>query len=268
MQEIIRIPLSEHITGGAAAVNSAAMADLPATETAPVLVLEDTAGRVASRNSAGLRDLLIAVSIIWVVEILAAVCLFYGFEVSSPLGILTVSLIATACTFLICWYFLCLKYKLPLGLGFGLFRVDTRVLLASILLGAAGAVTGSAVITTAGAENDFMSQLTSTPLGLAVVAFLGVALPPFEELYYRGFIFSILRRRLGGAVSVIVVTLWFTGGHCFQLAGNWPAILFILVMSATWTLQRHLTGSLVPSMVTHWVYNSGLILITMLFERN
>ena len=222
--------------------------------------------RVMKRDFAGMPDLLLAVLAIWTVEVLAAVCLFFGFEVYSPLGILGASLFSTACTLLICWYFLCRRYRLAFSEGFGLASADGRTALTSIMIGAVGALVGSVVIKAAGTGNDFMSQLTSTQLGLGVVIFLGLVLPPFEEFYYRGFLFAILKKRLGIAGGIILVTVWFAAAHCFQLAGNWVAVLFILFMSGVWTVQRHVTGSLIPSMITHWVYNAGLIMITLLIE--
>jgi len=235
-------------------------------EVAETYLSETGVEEPALPTSAGLLDLALAVTAIWMVEVAAAIGLFFGFETYHPLGILGASLVSTAGTLFIAWYFLCGKYRLPFAQGFAITSVDRRTALASFMIGAIGALIGSAVISAAGTDNDFITQLTSTQLGLCVVIFLGLVLPPFEELYYRGFLFAILRRRLGNASGVILVTVWFAAAHGFQLAGNWVAVLFILFMSGVWTMQRHLTNSLLPSMISHWTYNTGLVLITVLLE--
>jgi len=87
---------------------------------------------------------------------------------------------------------------------------------------------------------------------------------PFEEVYYRAFIFGALKKMTGVVLAVIIVTGWFTLVHVQQLWEDPIGIPCIMIMGATWTILRHRTGSLVPSIVSHWTYNTLLVVIALL----
>jgi uncharacterized protein len=108
-----------------------------------------------------------------------------------------------------------------------------------------------------------MSDLASTPQGLAAISVMALLVPPFEEVYYRGFILPILRRSVGAVAAVLLVIVWFAAVHAFQVAGDLVAIVTIAFMGAVWTLQRQFTQSLIPPVLTHFSYNSVLVLISL-----
>ena len=47
--------------------------------------------------------------------------------------------------------------------------------------------------------------------------------------------------------------------HAPQLWPNVYGVLYILAIGTLWTVQRQVSRSLVPSLVTHWVYNATLM---------
>jgi membrane protease YdiL (CAAX protease family) len=124
------------------------------------------------------------------------------------------------------------------------------------VVGAGGAMTLMHYFSTG---ESTMAKLVSTEEGLLAVSIIAPVAPLFEEMYYRGFIFPVLREKLGAAAAVTIVSLWFCFAHVFQLAGDWAGVPVILAMGVTWTVQRHRYDSLTPPIITHFTYNAGLI---------
>src|SRR5207302_822583 len=93
----------------------------------------------------------------------------------------------------------------------------------------------------------------------------GVVAPFVEELFFRGFLFGVYRRRQPLWLAYIVSSVLFTVLHLeptrmnvAQMAGLSVGI-FTLAMMLAWLYQH--TGSLYPGMVAHAVNNAtGLIL--------
>ncbi len=104
-------------------------------------------------------------------------------------------------------------------------------------------------------------------LGLAVklmVAALAVLTAPLiEEIVYRGVVYSSAEGIWGKPAAVVLVTLLFALVHVPQYWGSWAANTAILSLSLVLTLLRAWSGSLLPCVVTHLVYNgiqAGLLL--------
>ncbi len=183
-----------------------------------------------------------------------------------PAVLVLISLLSAAGTLGVLWLIVCRLCGRRFREGFALKRVPGRVLASSIGL-ALIAVLGATWMQSRWPSSDtLMTRLASTPGGLAAIFTLALVLPPFEELYYRGFIFPVLRRYLGAWAAVGLVTVWFTGAHVIQLFGDPAGLAVILVMGFVWTLQRHLTDSLIPGLITHWLYNAGLLALSVLLS--
>lgn len=106
---------------------------------------------------------------------------------------------------------------------------------------------------------SLMSMLMNTEGMRSVILLLAILLPPFEELYYRGIILPRLVVISGRVTGVILGTLWFTGMHYFQLRGDELMLLPIFGVGAICAIQRVAWNSLVPPMITHFVYNLVVI---------
>ena len=105
------------------------------------------------------------------------------------------------------------------------------------------------------------------PLGLAVVLLLGSITAPFvEELFFRGVLFGLVRRRRSLLEAYVVSGALFAAAHLVparmnaaQMAGLAIGI-FVLGSVLAWAYQR--TGSLYPGMLAHALNNAtGLILL-------
>ena len=92
-----------------------------------------------------------------------------------------------------------------------------------------------------------------------LMAAFGVTLAPLlEELFFRGLLYPVLRRRLGLVVAVLLTALGFAGIHIFQLGYAWAPILSIFVVGVVFTLVRERWSSVGSSFLMHCGYNFTL----------
>jgi membrane protease YdiL (CAAX protease family) len=213
------------------------------------------------------RDLLIGVGILWTLELVIGIwAVSSGLkpEELSPAQILTTTLISAVGTCVVVWTFTCARYRRSWRQGFSILPLGRMALLWSALAGILLAVAASVVLSSMSQGKSFMAKLAARPHGVQVIYLLALLLPVVEELYYRGFIYPILSRKWGKTAAVVTVTLWFAAVHAFQLAGDWIGLPFILILSVICTVQRCKSGSLTPSIVTHWGYNGTLVAISVI----
>jgi len=114
--------------------------------------------------------------------------------------------------------------------------------------------------------DQFAFVLTEGPLSFAVVLIAaGIVAPFVEELFFRGFLYGMYRRRKPLWQAYLISAVLFTAVHnnpaCMtppQMAGLSIGI-FMLALMLAWLYQR--TGSLYPSILAHALNNAtGLIL--------
>ena len=148
-------------------------------------------------------------------------------------------------------------YVLRMGLGLG-------------LVGLVANFTVVAVLSQFGLQPNQIEQfnfvLNEGPGAFLVLLLMaGVVAPVVEEIFFRGFLFGLYRRRQSLWVAYVVSSVLFTVAHLqpdrmnlTQMAGLSIGIM-LLAMLLAWLYQR--TGSLYPSIVAHAVNNAtGLIL--------
>jgi membrane protease YdiL (CAAX protease family) len=224
------------------------------------------------------RDLLIGVPIAWgcdlvliagaaiaaiLVTLLAADALD-SIEQNPPiLPLLVGQLFAGIAAAVVAWYFVCRKYGKTFVEGFSLRPTSWRAQIGCLLLGAVSAI----LIGLAPGEDtgdSMLADLVQAPYGLLAISILAVILPPFEEMYYRGFIFPALRKKLGGGAAIVIVASWFGLIHLPQLFPDLLAVLAVASMGLIWTVLRHVSDSLWPPIITHWTYNVTLVIISTL----
>lgn len=99
------------------------------------------------------------------------------------------------------------------------------------------------------------------PVGRVVIYLLAaVAAPLFEELFFRGVLFSGLRTRFGWVVSGLI------SGACFALVHPMQDWLPIFGLGFVFAAMREMRQSLVPGMVAHFCQNSfAFIALSVLF---
>ena len=95
-----------------------------------------------------------------------------------------------------------------------------------------------------------------------LMALFGTLLAPFmEELFFRGFLYPLLARRLGIAVSALLTAASFALLHASQLAHAWAPVLLLFVVGLVLTLIRARTFSVAASFLVHVGYNGSLFVL-------
>ncbi len=92
-----------------------------------------------------------------------------------------------------------------------------------------------------------------------LMSIFGVSLAPFvEELFFRGFLYPVLARRLGVPSGVAITAAAFALIHSSQLAHAWAPLLILFLVGLALTLARVVTGSVIPGFLMHVAYNATL----------
>jgi len=117
----------------------------------------------------------------------------------------------------------------------------------------------------------------STPLGEALQGnnsswvfllflMLGLCVAPLlEELIFRGYFFNVLETFQGTSVATVIIAGLFALMHVGQYWGDWMAILMVMLLGLEITLLRAWSGSVIPGIVTHYLYNALVFLLPSAF---
>ena len=96
----------------------------------------------------------------------------------------------------------------------------------------------------------------------AIFLALGVlAAPLIEEIIFRGYFFHVLSRARGKRFAIYVIALVFAFLHIGQYWGDWAAIVMVMLLGFALTILRASSGTILASVVTHYVYNAGVTII-------
>jgi len=107
-----------------------------------------------------------------------------------------------------------------------------------------------------------IQELLKEPAHAWLLTAFGVLVAPFvEEMFFRGFLYPVLARRLPLAAAVLLTALAFTSIHGPQLANHWAPLLLLFTVSLAFTLARALTGSVAVPFLMHVGYNSTLFAV-------
>jgi membrane protease YdiL (CAAX protease family) len=134
---------------------------------------------------------------------------------------------------------------LPLTLGLGvisryLFRHDTSI-------------TPNPIMPLIVADREAVGRLV-------IFLLAAVAAPFFEELFFRGVLYTGLRTRFSSVLSIVLSAILFAVGHPIQ---DWLPIFGLGVVFAT---MREMRQSLVPSMTAHVLQNGmTFVALSLLF---
>jgi membrane protease YdiL (CAAX protease family) len=145
----------------------------------------------------------------------------------------------------------------------------TRSIFIPFLLGAALAATNYFFLSLRAASPETpLTIALSEGTPLALLLFLTAAIitaPLFEEIIYRGYLYSVFRTFKGRIFTIFFIALLFCVVHIDQLWGDPLAIVLIFIMGLSVTLLRALTGSIFPGIVAHYSYNVLTLVIPLLF---
>ncbi|MGC1374152.1 MAG: type II CAAX endopeptidase family protein [Candidatus Sulfotelmatobacter sp.] len=108
-------------------------------------------------------------------------------------------------------------------------------------------------------------QFFARPLDAYLTAVFAVTLGPLmEELFFRGFLYPVLARRLGVFWGIILTALPFGLIHAVQYGYAWGAVLVIFLVGIVLTTVRATTKSVGASFLAHVGYNGTLMIISII----
>ncbi|HKU45045.1 MAG TPA: CPBP family intramembrane glutamic endopeptidase, partial [Polyangiales bacterium] len=92
-----------------------------------------------------------------------------------------------------------------------------------------------------------------------VCAFFAICIaPPTEEFIFRGVLFAGLARRLSVPFAALISVVTFVGMHVNSASPYWPALVAVALLAVSAQIARIRSGSLVPGIAMHTVYNALL----------
>lgn len=92
-----------------------------------------------------------------------------------------------------------------------------------------------------------------------VMAIFGVTLAPLmEEMFFRGFLYPVLRKYFGLIAGVLLTAAAFAGIHGAQLGFAWAPVLSIFIVGVVFTVIRVKQNSVASSFLMHCGYNLAL----------
>ena len=110
-------------------------------------------------------------------------------------------------------------------------------------------------------KNLPIDQFFQTAREAYLLSIFGMSLAPLlEELFFRGFLYPVLARRLGMAAGIFLTALAFALIHGAQLMYAWGPVLVIFLVGLVLTLVRAVTKSVAASLLIHMAYNGTISL--------
>jgi len=85
--------------------------------------------------------------------------------------------------------------------------------------------------------------------------------PLMEELFFRGFLYPVIARRMGAVWGVLLTALPFGLIHMVQYGYAWGAVLIIFLVGVVLTTVRAVTKSVASSFLAHVGYNGTLMVL-------
>jgi uncharacterized protein len=105
-------------------------------------------------------------------------------------------------------------------------------------------------------------QFFARPFDAYLTAIFAVTLGPLmEELFFRGFLYPVLARRLGVFWGIVLTSLGFGLIHAVQYGYAWGAVLVIFMVGIVLTSVRAVTKSVASSFLAHIGYNATLMVL-------
>jgi membrane protease YdiL (CAAX protease family) len=103
-----------------------------------------------------------------------------------------------------------------------------------------------------------LSKSVGMGLKLSLIFSVGVSAPLFEEIFFRGFFYQALRRHIGAWAAIALTGTLFAAIHTgfFQVV-----LIFPLGLLLTYLMEK--TGSIIPSIVLHFLVNGTSLLVLL-----
>lgn len=107
-----------------------------------------------------------------------------------------------------------------------------------------------------------MDKFFQTTMEAWIMSIFGITIAPLmEELFFRGFLYPVLQRRLGVVVAIVLTGLAFSFIHAPQLGRAWGPVLLILIVGLVLTTVRAITKSVAAGLLVHMAYNGAITVL-------
>jgi len=104
-----------------------------------------------------------------------------------------------------------------------------------------------------------IDRFFQTPAEAWILSLFGATFAPLiEELFFRGFLYPVLARRLGIFLAVVLTAAGFGLIHSPQLGRAWAPVLIVFLVGLALTIARAVTNSVAAGMIIHMTYNATL----------
>jgi uncharacterized protein len=105
-------------------------------------------------------------------------------------------------------------------------------------------------------------QFFDRPSDAYLTAVFAVSLGPLiEEIFFRGFLYPVVARRLGAVSGILLTALPFGLMHFVQYGYSWGAVLIVFLVGVVLTTLRAMTKSVAASFLAHVAYNGTLMVL-------
>jgi len=107
-------------------------------------------------------------------------------------------------------------------------------------------------------------QFFDRPFDAYLTAAFAVSLGPLiEEIFFRGFLYPVVARRLGVGWGIFLTALPFGLMHLAQYGYSWGAVLIVFLVGVVLTAVRAMTKSVAASFLAHVGYNGTLMALAV-----
>jgi membrane protease YdiL (CAAX protease family) len=107
-------------------------------------------------------------------------------------------------------------------------------------------------------------QFFDRPFDAYLTAVFAVSLGPLiEEIFFRGFLYPVVARRLGAVLGILLTALPFGLMHFVQYGYSWGAVLIVFLVGVVLTTVRAMTKSVAASFLAHVGYNGTLMVLAV-----
>jgi membrane protease YdiL (CAAX protease family) len=105
-------------------------------------------------------------------------------------------------------------------------------------------------------------ELLRRHAAIVLIAVFAVTLGPLmEELFFRGFLYPVLARRIGITAGILVSALGFGLMHAAQYGYSWASILLIFLVGVVLGTVRAKKNSVAAGVLVHMGYNGTIALV-------
>ena len=111
-------------------------------------------------------------------------------------------------------------------------------------------------------------HLFDRPRDAYLLSIIAVSLGPLmEEIFFRGFMYPVLARRMGAVWAIVLTALPFGLIHLPQYGWAWGAALVIVLVGVVCGVVRAVTGSVAASFLVRVGYNGAQMIVAIVYTH-